>query len=553
MKFQSIRSKWFTALTVGLIGVMVFVLACGSNDVSTPTTPSAAAPTAVPKEVVDTSNQPKHGGVLRYALNLNCKTLDPAYAQSTCYKDFSHANFNSVLDTDDQFRIQPELVRSWSIDGSGKTIIFNIVQGARFHDGSNVTAQAVKFHFDRMMDDAVGSPNRGDVKSIESTSLIDDYTMALHLAYPDRALLATLAGGYPGVVANPTGILEHNSYDDVLGNYGRAPTGSGPFKIKTYTPDVRIVLDRNDDYWVGSLPYLDGLEMIHVPDSTARLAMIRTGDADIIGGGAGLVNAREALNDQVKNNENIKLITLPRSRMNSIGISTDVAPYNNPDLRAALAYSIDRQTLADTYFVGGAVPAYSPIAVGWGHNPDIKVYDYDIEKGKAALAKSGYNVGTDLKFWSRGTTAALELTEIYQAMMKEIGLNVVIEQVPSADYWQSVIQRKSHMVARWRGARPDPGRFIHQVFHSEGQGNVMGYDSKDFGTEDVDGMIEEAGGIYDIVAAKKIYDKIQPIVTKDAAHILTVYTQEFIIANKSVQGYTFIPDLYHRFDNVWLK
>ena len=80
----------------------------------------------------------------------------------------------------------------------------------------------------------------------------------------------------------------------------------------------------------------------------------------------------------------------------------------------------------------------------------------------------------------------------------------------------------------------------------------MGYDSKDFGN-DVDSMIEEAGTIYDIVAAKKIYDQIQPIITKDAAHIITVYTQEFIITNKSVEGYTFIPDLYHRFDNVWFK
>ena len=242
------QKKWLAALIVGLVGMMVFVVACGSDTTTTPRAPAAPAPTAAPKKVVDTSNQPKHGGVLRYALNLNCKTLDPAYAQSTCYKDFSHANFNSVLDTDDQFRLQSELVRSWSIDGSGKTVIFNIVQGARFHDGSNVTAQAVKFHFDRMMDDAVGSPNRGDVKSINSTSLIDDYTMALHLDYPDRALLATLAGGYPGVVESPTGVLDHDSYDDVLGNYGRAPVGSGPFKIKLFTPDVRIVLERNDDY-----------------------------------------------------------------------------------------------------------------------------------------------------------------------------------------------------------------------------------------------------------------------------------------------------------------
>ena len=143
MKFKSIRNKWLTAFAVSLVGVMVFVIACGSDEVTTPAPAAAPAPTAAPAKVADTSDQPKHGGVLRWALNLNCKTLDPAYAQSTCYKDFSHANFNSVLDTDDQFRIQPELVRSWSIDESGKTITFNIVQGARFHDGSNVTAQAI--------------------------------------------------------------------------------------------------------------------------------------------------------------------------------------------------------------------------------------------------------------------------------------------------------------------------------------------------------------------------------------------------------------------------
>ncbi len=552
-KFSGHKVRW--GLLLAAVSLLLIIgLACSSEEAPAPTglAPTAApAPTTAPAAPV-TGVRPQYGGTLRYALIQNCKGLDPAFAQSTCYKDISHAVFNHIVDADAEFKIVPELAKSWDFSADGKTLTFHLVQGAKFHDGTDVTAQSVKFHFDRVLDPEVGSPQAGDIKIIESTEVIDTYTVALHFKNPDRALLATLAGGYPGVIESPTAVLNANSYSDITGDFGRRPVGSGPFTLGEYTPDVRIVINRFDGYFEEGLPYLDGIEFMHVPDQTVRLAMMRTGDADLTGGGAAIIDARDAYSPQVKDNPNIKVVILPRSRMNSIGISTDVAPWDNKDLRAAIAYGIDRQTLADTYFSRGAVPAYSPIAIGWAYNPDIKIYDYNPTKAKEALAKAGYPNGIALKFWTNGTSAAVELAEIYQAMLKEVDINLDLQTVPAADYWQSIVQRKSHMAARWRGARPDPGRFIQQVFHSKGQGNVMGYVSADFGF-DVDPLIDKAGAIYDIVEAKKIYDEIQRIVTEDVAHVITVYTQEFVIFNKDVEGYTFIPDLYHRLEKVWFK
>ena len=539
--------------TVGLVASLALAMACGTEEPA-PAAPTAApVPTAAPSTDTDTTmamEKPVYGGALRFAMNLNCKSLDPAFAQSTCYHDVMYDVFNNLVQIDMEFNILPDLAQSWVVSDDGTAVTFRLVSGARFHDGTDVTAEAVKWHFDRIMSPDVTSPHGSDVgTAIQSVVVNDPLTLTFNLKTPDRSFLSTLTD-YPGIIESPTAVLEANSYDDVQGDFGRRPVGSGPFILDSWTPDQSLRIVRNPGYFEPGKPYLDSVNYQHVPDEQARIAMIRTGETDLIGGGAGLFQAKDL--PLVEGNPDLNVVTIPRSRMHSIGISTDVEPYSNKDLRAAIAYSIDRASLVDAYFYGAAEPAYSPIAVGWAYNPNIRVYDFDLEKAREALTRAGYPDGIDINFWTRGTTAAIELSEIYQAMLSEAGIRVEIITVNPADYWQSIINRESHMAARWRGARPDPGRFVQQVFHSEGQGNVMGYDGADFGN-DVDAMIEHANTVYDVTAAKSLYDEIQQIITEDVAHALTVYTKEFVILNRDVQGFEFLPNLYHKFGSVWME
>jgi peptide/nickel transport system substrate-binding protein len=484
---------------------------------------------------------PKYGGDLRFATNVDMKNLDPPFDNSAGGHAVEMLMYATLVDVDSDLVVIPQLAESWDVSPDGKAITFRLVQGYKFHDGTDFTAEAVKWHFERVLDPDVGSNHRGDLAIIDNITVQDSSTVTFHLKAPSRVLMATLTA--PGAfLTSPTAVLKYDSYSDRTGDFGRNPVGLGPFSFEEWVPDNHVTAVRFDGYFQPGKPYLDKVTHFHVPDVNSRLAMVRTGEAEIYD--------RASANDiqLVRDNPDITIAEIPRGRINFFGISTDTPPYDNKALRQAMAYAVDRQTLVDTYYLGEASPAYSPIGYSWAYNPDIKVYDHNLEKAKEKMAEAGYASGLDLNYWTRATPADIELSEILQANLSEIGINLNIIQRSGADYWPSVVNRESHFVARWRGPRPDPAFLMQQTFYSSGSGNVMKYNNPE-----VDRLLDEASQLYDVVPAKTLYDQAQRIITEDVFGVWTVYTKEFTILNKKVQGYEFIPDLYTRVHSLWFE
>jgi peptide/nickel transport system substrate-binding protein len=545
---ENMRRK--KASSLGILGailasLLIVSLAC-SADEATPAR-QAPAPTAVPAPTTAPTggqvmtDQPQYGGHLRIATNIDMKTLDAPYDNSAGGHAVEMLMYGTLVDVDQDLVIIPQLAESWNVSSDGKTITFNLVKGATFHDGTDFTAQAVKWHFDRVLDPDVGSIHSGDLGIIDNITVQDSSTITFYLTKPSRVLMATLTA--PGAfITSPTAVLKYDSYSDRTGDFGRNPVGLGPFRFEEWVPDSHVSAVRFENYFEPGKPYLDKVTHIHINDANMRLAMVRTGEAEIYD--------RASANDiqLVKDNPDIVIPEIPRGRINFFGISTDKAPYDNKALRQAMAYAVDRQSLVDTYYMGEASPAYSPIGYSWAYNPDIKILDFNIEKGKQKMTEAGYPNGIDLNVWTRSSPAAIELTEMFQAHLSDVGIRLNIIQKSGADYWPSVVAREALMVARWRGPRPDPALLMQQTFHSKGSGNPMKYNNPE-----VDRLLDAASQLYDIVEAKKLYNQAQRIITEDVFGVWTVYTKEFTIMNKKVQGYEFIPDLYTRVHSLWFK
>ncbi len=546
-------------LVVGLLGialVLAFAIACGGNATATPAPTKAPAATAAPtsapaatavptptKAAAPTqpaADAPVYGGTLRYARNLDAKTFDTTFDINAGSRAVAHIWLDNLVDITPDLVLVPRLAQSWSVSPDGKAITLKLIQGAKFSDGTDFDGSAVKGYMDRVLDPKVQSNLRGDVATISNITVPDKYTVTLNLSQPNRTMLATLAD-YPGFIHSIAAINKYNSYADRTGEYGKRPTGTGPFVLTQYIPDSQIVADKNTNYWDKGRPYLDKVIYQHVPDTKIQLTMLRTGETDLID----LVNASDF--PLIRANPNIKMAQIARGRIHFIGLSWEYAPWDKKALRQAFAYGVDRNALANIYHLGAAEPAYSA-AIGWAYNPNIKIYDSNPTKAKEKMVEAGYPNGLTVDYPCNNISSDIERCEMIQAQLKLIGLNMNIQPVIPSDYFPNIVARKIHVAHRWRGPRGDPAIVLEQTFMCKGSGTVMGYCNPK-----VDGLLTQAGAIYDTAQAKQLYDQAQTIIVDDVAAVLTVFTKETNAYNAKLQNYEFIPDLYLRSYKLWLK
>ncbi len=210
-------------LIAALASLLIISLACSSDE-----------PTPVP--------QGKSGGVIRFPLTISIDAPDPAFSVLTGTRVVMPAIYSFLVKQNPDGTVAPDLAESWEISSDGKVITFNLRQGAKFQDGTDFNAQAVKWNYDRYLDPDLGSPRKKELSPpLESVEVVNNATVRFNLSKPFRPLLAALTL-QAGMIASPTAVQKYNSYDDRLGEYGRRPIGAGPFRLDEWIPDTRFTL-----------------------------------------------------------------------------------------------------------------------------------------------------------------------------------------------------------------------------------------------------------------------------------------------------------------------
>ncbi len=550
-------------LVLGILGAVLTVLlavslACGAEETPTPVPTVTPAPTAVPTAVpaptvvpihtaVPTTapvTGPQYGGDLRYAYNLNISTMDTHYSKQVEDRPVYYALYNTLVQYGTDFSIYPELATSWEVAANGKDVTFHLAEGVKFHNGEEFNAQTVKWNFDRRLrtEDPVRLHSMIAVY-MDRVSVVDDHTVTFVMKYPYRPLLSDL-GERPGFMLPPMAVEEMGGgYALDGGEFTRHGIGTGPFKWGEWTVGQQMVLERNNNYWENGKPYLDRIIFQHAPDRQIRLALLRTGETDVID------DVRVQDTPLIEANPNIRFTSLATGRWNCVTMSVDREPWSNKDIRMAIALAIDREALAATYYGGAAVPAYSSEGGNWAFDSTIKAYEYNPQRAREYLAKAGYPNGITMSYWCEGTPAEIELCEIYQAMMADVGINLNIVTVPPGEVWTMAIEGKAPFSSGSFRARADPHARLFRVFHTTGPSNVFGYSNPE-----VDRLLEEAVKVYDIEKAKPLYSQIQRIVSEEPAHrIFTVFELWYAGINARVQDFELYPDQMQRLRDLWIK
>ena len=567
----------YSPLILSLAILLAVSLACASTDpTATPVAPAQpaapAAPTAAPQPTatlvpgapaptvaaptptrvlptataVTASNQPVYGGTMRMAANLDNKTMDPHIDGETYGRPVTYAVFNTIVGFDANLNIIPELAQSWEVSSDGKAVTFRLVPGVKFHDGTPVDAAAVKWSLDRIMNPETGSPHRANLNPVSSIAVVDATTFVINLKAPYRPLMAVL-GDRPGFVVPKTAPIPGGVYGQISGTAGTfavTPVGSGAFKVKDWRPASNITLVKSETYWQKGKPYLDSIVLQFVPETGSQLAMLRTGETD-------LIEVQSTDLGLVRSNPNIKIVLHESGRWVGIGpLSVDVPPWNNKALRQALAYGIDRQAYVNLSLQGNGRPAYtSEGGIGWTTDPNLKPIVSDKAIAKQKLAEAGFPNGTTVPAYCDSTAFGTKECEIFQSMLADVGLKLNIIPTLTIDYTPKQTKREitSRFVTSWR-PRADPDGRLRILFYSTGgQAPLSGYNNPE-----VDKLLDQAATIFDTAKAKQIYNQAETMIIQDVPFVVIAYSNNYAGLNAKVQNFSWIPDFQFRLRDLWI-
>ncbi|MEO3999316.1 ABC transporter substrate-binding protein [Mesorhizobium sp. CAU 1732] len=463
---------------------------------------------------------------LRIALQDDPDVLDPHRARTFVGRIVFTSLCDKLVDIDEKLNIIPQIATEWAWNDDNTVVTMTLREGATFHDGAAIDAEAVKANLDRARTDNE-SLRKSEIASISDVAVVDANTVAITLSQPDAAFLAQLTDR-AGMLMSPA------SFD---ADPGQKPVCSGPYKFVERIQNDRIVLEKFAEHWNADAYAFDRVIYTPIPDTTVRLANLRAGDVDII--------ERVAPSDleAVAGDDSIKLASVTGLGYQAIevnianGAKADHPLGQDKRLRQALDLAIDRDVLNEVVGAGTYTPAYQAFPpASFAYDPEIGKGGRDVEKAKALLAEAGHErVAFELTFGNN--TVMQQVFELVQAMGAEAGFDISLRPTEFAAL-QSVLKSGDFQVGQsgWSG-RVDPDGNIHQYVTCEG-----GLNDAKYCNEEVDRLLNEARTVTDQAARKALYDEAQIILREDMPVIHLFYLPWPFVHKAELEGFVAYPD-----------
>ncbi|ANS75533.1 peptide ABC transporter substrate-binding protein [Paenibacillus yonginensis] len=459
-----------------------------------------------------------------------------------------HQVFDSLLEyKEGTTEVEPALAEKWEISADGLTYTFTLRQGVKFHDGTDFNADAVVFNFNRWSDPNSEYKFEGDsfdyydsmfgpdgARVIKNVTAKDDHTVVFTLNQPQAPFLQNLAMTCFGI-ASPAAIKEKKE------NFKNEPVGTGPFVFKEWKRNDSITLEKNPNYWKEGLPKLNKVIVRSIPDNSARFNALQNGEIDLM----------EDVNPDdltlLEANTSLQKIERPPFNVAYIGFNTKKKPFDDPKVRVALNYAVNKQGLIDAFFAGQAKPAVNPMPPTlWGYNDQIQDYTYDLDKAKQLLSDAGYPDGLpgEYTFYAMPVSRPYmpdgkKVAEAIQADFAKIGVKVNIESPEWATYLDDTKagEKDDLYMLGWTGDNGDPDNFIYTLLDKDAiPGNNRGF----YVNENLHNILVEAQKEIDQNKRSDLYKQAQTIIHDDAPWIPLVYTTPILAAKANLKG--FIPN-----------
>jgi peptide/nickel transport system substrate-binding protein len=467
---------------------------------------------------------------LRFGLAEDPDILDPTLARTFVGRIVFAALCDKLFDIDEKLEIVPQLATSYQWSTDSKALTIKLRQGVTFHDGEKLDAAAVKFNIERHKTMA-GSNRRGELAPVASVDVVDASTVRLNLSAPFSPLLAQLADR-AGMMVSPKAAQAEGD------KFGAKPVCSGPFRFVERVAQDRIVLERYPNYWNKGEIHFDRIVYLPIVDATVRLANLKSGQLDFI--------ERMAASDvpQLKTDSRFKISKITEIGYQGITINvgkSDLAQKNplgkDPRVREAFELALDRDGIVQVAMDGEADSGNQWVApTNSFYAKNVPIPKRDVARAKALLAEAGVP-NPSFTLMTPTNTDQLKLAQVVQAMAKEAGFDVKIQQTEFATSLNMADKGDFEAyVLAWSG-RADPDGNIFSFDACKQPLNYSGYCK-----QEVDSLLTKARTTLDSNERKKIYADVAAIVLKDRPDVYLFHRHWLWAYTNKLSGLRTIPD-----------
>jgi peptide/nickel transport system substrate-binding protein len=469
------------------------------------------------------------------------KSLDPHAATAT--NDFRIAvNLYDglVRFRDGALDVVPGLAERWDISDDGRTYTFHLRQGVTFHDGTPFDAQAVKFNFDRMLDENHPQHDTGPFplafffSAIKQTEVVDAHTVRLHLKEPFAPLLSNLA--YPtGLMVSPTAVKKYGK------EFGRHPVGTGAYRFAEWQSNTKVTVERNPAYWDGS-PKLQAVIFRPITDANTRVTEMLAGGLDL------MVEVPPDAVAVFQRAGTFKLSEQVGPHLWFLILNTREPPFSDKRVRQAVNYAIDKQALVTNVLQGTATVATSvvPAAFEWAYDDTLKPYPYDPDKARQLIRDAGADgktVGFMVAEGGSGMLAPVPMGTAIQADLAKVGLKAEIRTFEWNAYLAEVNQGLAGKagLAEMAWMTNDPDTLPYLTLRSDAVPEKGGFNSGYYSNPEVDRLLDQARRSTERNERVDLYRRIQRIVHDDAPWAFIANWKQNAVTTEQVQGFTLQP------------
>ena len=495
------------------------------------------------------------GGTINIGMSEDMVTVDPHGSNDSASAQIRRNIYESLIFQDENLELTPGLATEW--EATEDTVWnFKLREGTTFHSGQAFTAEDVKATIDRVNDPAVASQVAFLYEMIEEVEVVGDYEVNLHTAYAFAPLPAHLSHNAGGIMSKDlidrdyqaaldeagsdvtleeyyelreAGGDEFQAVADEISEYigsvtGDETDGTNHLQLANRSPGDSVTLEKFEDFQNGEREFDEVIFRV-IPETQARLAELETGGIDI----AAEVDTASA--ERIQSADATELIESDSVRMNYLGFNMDKEPFDDPLIRQAIAYAVDRDQIIDGVYDGYGITAQSPLAPDvWGYDEGLESVEVDIDKAQELLSESSQPDGFSTTLWVNDDPAIVDSAVYIQGALSEIGIEVEIQQSEWGAFLDQTANGEHDMfILGWTTVTADADYGLYALFHSKNfgaPGNRSFYSN-----EEVDALLDEGRTTADEAVRQEAYSEVQQILIDDAPAVYLNHTSFLLGVN----------------------
>jgi peptide/nickel transport system substrate-binding protein len=471
---------------------------------------------------------PKSGGRLVFGIRNDINGLNPFLRTTSTNVYVRQLVYEALLDFDKNGKLIPSLAESWTMSADGKSYMFKLRKGVKFHDGKELSADDVKWSADYAMEPKNAATGFSMLKSIERVTVKDKLTVEFSLKSPHAGFLSLVASIRPFSIV-PSGSVPTGKQD-----MPGFPPGTGPFIFKDYKPAREIVFTRNGNYWRKGLPYLDELVLKPVLEDQVRFTGVRAGDLDMI------ERTPYSFIAKVLKGEYRDLNTKVAKYAGYRRLLFNVAdpPFNDVRLRQAVRYAVDRRKYIEGAFWGLGEPADQLFPAGSAWRVKLPEINRDPAKVKAILKDVG--VGAEWEVELIGQKSEEEELQVIQQQLTSAGIKTKVSMLERGARVTRESSGDFMMVLSGSDIPDDPAEEFQSEFgcaEKETKAKKRTENSAGYCNKEVDRLLNAAIKITDPKKRHELYSKIIQIFHEEVPDIPLAYVPRYFAYQQKVTGF----------------